>query len=80
MNVKSIKNAFCIILFFTALSTFAQSPVKVREVYENIPTYLSGPPEPNPMFFFGRGTQGAEQRIYPYMIILQTKKGTKPII
>lgn len=79
MNVKSIKNAFCIILFFTALSTFAQSPVKVREVYENIPTYLSGPPEPNPMFFFGRGTQGAEQRIYPYPLYdnLTNKKGDK---
>lgn len=43
-----------------------QSPVTATEVDENIPTYMSGAPESNPMFFFGRGTQGAEQRIYPY--------------
>ena len=44
----------------------AHADVTVTEVMETIPTYLSGPPEPNPMFFFGQGTQGAEQRIYPY--------------
>ncbi len=59
-----------LIIFFFALCTFGvvqgQSPVKVTEVDENIPTYMSGAPEANPMFFFGRGTQGAEQRIYPY--------------
>ena len=33
---------------------------------EVIPTYKSGPPEPNPMFYFGRDSQGAEGRIYPY--------------
>ena len=53
-------------LLLVQVISFAQSPVTVREVDENIPTYLSGPPDPNPMFFFGRGTQGAEQRIYPY--------------
>jgi len=31
-----------------------------------IPTYLAGDPEPNPMFYFGRASQGAEGRIYPY--------------
>ena len=68
-----------IITLFTSFSTFAQSPVTVHEVDENIPTYLSGPPEPNPMFFFGRGTQGAEQRIYPYPLYdnLTNKKGDK---
>jgi tetratricopeptide (TPR) repeat protein len=58
---------------------FAQSPVSVSEADENIPTYMSGPPDPNPMFFFGRGTQGAEQRIYPYPLYdnLTNKKGDK---
>ncbi len=31
-----------------------------------IPTYLAGDPEPNPMFYFGRASQGAEGRVYPY--------------
>ena len=65
-------------MFYSA-NAWAQSPVTVSEVDENIPTYLSGPPEPNPMFFFGRGTQGAEQRIYPYPLYdnLTNKKGAK---
>ena len=68
-----------ILLVFTTISAWAQSPVTVREVEENIPTYLSGPPDPNPMFFFGRGTQGAEQRIYPYPLYdnLTNKKSDK---
>ena len=44
----------------------AQSAVTIREVDEVIPTYLAGPPDPNPMFFFGKQSQGAEGRIYPY--------------
>lgn len=62
---------FIVILFSAffiscSLQVAGQGVVEVSERVENIPTYLSGPPEPNPMFFFGRGTQGAEQRIYPY--------------
>lgn len=70
-------------LFFVLTNSMhtvsGQSQVKVTEVDENIPTYLSGAPEPNPMFFFGRGTQGAEQRIYPYPLYdnLTNKKGNK---
>jgi tetratricopeptide (TPR) repeat protein len=50
------------------LSSFAfgAAPVTVRTVDEIIPTYRSGPPDPNPMFFFGRQSQGAEGRVYPY--------------
>ncbi|MCF7972256.1 MAG: DUF5107 domain-containing protein [Phycisphaerae bacterium] len=40
--------------------------VKVWEQEEVIPTYLAGDPEPNPMFYFGRGSQGAQGRTYPY--------------
>lgn len=53
-------------MLFPSIIVWGQSAVTVSEVDEIIPTYLSGPPDPNPMFFFGRGTQGAEQRIYPY--------------
>jgi tetratricopeptide (TPR) repeat protein len=44
----------------------AAEAVSLRETDETIPTYLSGPPDPNPMFYFGRQSQGAEGRIYPY--------------
>ena len=46
--------------------TMAADPVTLSEVDEVIPTYKSGPPEPNPMFYFGRDSQGAEGRVYPY--------------
>ena len=42
------------------------SSVKVWEENVVIPTYPAGPPEPNPMFYLGRQSQGAEGRIYPY--------------
>jgi tetratricopeptide (TPR) repeat protein len=47
-------------------TAFSADSVTLRETDETIPTYLSGPPEPNPMFYFGRDSQGAEGRIYPY--------------
>jgi len=42
------------------------SAVRAWEDTITIPTYLPGPPDPNPMFYFGRVSQGAEGRIYPY--------------
>ena len=61
------------LLAATALAPFigspafaAAAPVTLREVDEVIPTYQSGLPDPNPMFYFGRDSQGAEGRIYPY--------------
>jgi hypothetical protein len=42
------------------------APVQVHEQDTVIPTYLAGAPEKSPMFFFGRQSQGAEGRIYPY--------------
>jgi len=41
-------------------------PVKVWEEKITIPTYLIGPPDPNPQFYFGGESQGAQHRIYPY--------------
>ena len=37
----------------------AVTAVTLTEIDEAIPTYLSGPPDPNPMFYFGRMSQGA---------------------
>ncbi len=49
-----------------AVAAAGAAPVKVIERDEPIPTYLAGEPEPNPMFYFGRNSQGAEGRVYPY--------------
>jgi len=40
--------------------------VRVWEEKVTIPTYLIGEPEPNPQFYFGGNSQGAQHRIYPY--------------
>ena len=55
------------------LAALAAIPVTLVEVDEVIPTYLSGPPEPNPMFYFGRNSQGAEGRVYPYPLYSNLK-------
>ena len=47
----------------------AAAPVTLREVDEVIPTYKMAAPDPNPMFYFGRESQGAEGRIYPYPLL-----------
>lgn len=49
-----------------SFSAVGASSVKVTEQDVVIPTYLAGAPEPNPMFYFGRQSQGAEGRVYPY--------------
>ena len=48
------------------LAAAAGSTVTSTEQDIVLPTYLAGDPEPNPMFYFGRNSQGAEGRIYPY--------------
>jgi tetratricopeptide (TPR) repeat protein len=50
----------------TILRAAEVSAVMVWEENTVIPTYLAGSPEPNPMFYLGRQSQGAEGRIYPY--------------
>lgn len=42
------------------------STVRVWEEDVVIPTYRAGAAEPNPMFYFGRVSQGARGKIYPY--------------
>jgi tetratricopeptide (TPR) repeat protein len=55
-------------LLFTAAVSFAadDSGVRVWETKVVIPTYLAGDPEPNPIFFSGRNSQGAQGSVYPY--------------
>jgi len=55
-----------IVCVIVCLRCPALASVKVWEQDEVIPTYVAGDPEPNPMFYFGRTSQGAEGRTYPY--------------
>jgi len=59
--------AICAAVFAASASFGAEaSPVKMWEARITLPTYLAGDPEPNPMFFFGRQSQGAQGPVYPY--------------
>ena len=49
-----------------ACPLLAAAPVTVREEEVTIPTYLIGQADPNPQFYFGGNSQGAQHRIYPY--------------
>jgi tetratricopeptide (TPR) repeat protein len=44
----------------------ADAPVRLWEESLAIPTYAAGAPELNPIFYFGKASQGAEGRVYPY--------------
>jgi len=50
----------------STLYAAGDSAVRIWERDIVIPTYMAGAPEPNPMFYFGSASQGAEGRIYPY--------------
>jgi tetratricopeptide (TPR) repeat protein len=70
MNAKYKTLTVWFILGIVLLSlpryALSQAPVRIYEADEVIPTYTAGPPDQNPMFFFGKQSQGAEGRIYPY--------------
>ena len=53
-------------LFGAAGEQPAAPGVRVWEEDKVIPTYLIGDPEPNPIFYFGKQSQGAQGRVYPY--------------
>ena len=56
------------LFLFSSSSIYAagDSAVRIWEQDIVIPTYMAGAPEPNPMFYFGSASQGAEGRVYPY--------------
>ena len=55
---------FCLLAIIVPIVAIAQ--VKVYEGKEDIPTYLKGSDELSPMFYTGRGVQGAAGHMYPY--------------
>ncbi len=64
LSLKSFTLGAAILL--ASVLAVAAAPVRVSEQTIVIPTYLAGDPEPNPIFYFGRGSQGAQGRVYPY--------------
>jgi tetratricopeptide (TPR) repeat protein len=64
---SAIAGAVVLLAMMAPLAAGAAAPgVKAWEQDVVIPTYLADAPEPNPMFYFGRMSQGAEGRVYPY--------------
>jgi len=62
---------FILLIFFLTLPPFAFAQVQVYKGQEVIPTYQTGADELSPVFYTGRGVQGAQGKVYPYP--LQTK-------
>ncbi|MEM9831324.1 MAG: DUF5107 domain-containing protein [Bacteroidota bacterium] len=69
-STRRIKRTILLISFLI-LTPVVFAQVKVYEGQEVIPTYQIGTDELSPVFYTGRGVQGAEGRVYPYP--LQTK-------
>ena len=69
-STSNLRITFFIFFTFIAYS-FAQ--VKIYEGTEVIPTYKIGQDETSPIFYTGRGVQGAQGKVYPYPS--QTKLG-----
>ena len=63
---KLITLLFCVVV--ATATTFAQTlqRVKIYESRETIPTYKMGADETSPVFYTGRGVQGAAGHVYPY--------------
>jgi tetratricopeptide (TPR) repeat protein len=60
----NLKVVIAVVILFYYLNTTAQ--VRVYEGQETIPTYVTGPEIPSPIFYTGRNIQGAAGHFYPY--------------
>ncbi|MRI00084.1 DUF5107 domain-containing protein [Kriegella sp. EG-1] len=66
MKISHRTNVFLFTLLYFAFYTNTFAQVKVFEGKEIIPTYQKGPDEKSPIFYTGRGVQGAQGKVYPY--------------
>ncbi|MDR0844836.1 MAG: DUF5107 domain-containing protein, partial [Tannerella sp.] len=73
--MKRITTLFLICAWIFSVKAQNVEPVKVYEGKETIPTYKRGADEASPVFYTGRGVQGAAGHIYPYPA--QTSLGEK---
>ncbi|MBW7995451.1 MAG: DUF5107 domain-containing protein [Candidatus Glassbacteria bacterium] len=68
---------FTAVLLMSVLAVLAASPaaaeVTMWEEDVELPTYLIGPPEDDPIFYAGRVYQGAQGRVYPYPLLADIK-------
>jgi tetratricopeptide (TPR) repeat protein len=64
--MKKTMMMFLISVCLFSLQAQNVEPVKVYEGKETIPTYKRGADEVSPIFYTGRGVQGAAGHIYPY--------------
>ncbi len=66
-----------IVSFFNLPSNSASGQTRIWQEQITLPTYLVGDADPNPRFYDGRVTQGAQGRVYPYAmsdVLLQEKE------
>ncbi len=64
--MKCLSVPAALLAIMVASPLWAAQPVTLTEQQVTIPTYLLGAPDPNPRFYFGGDSQGAQHRIYPY--------------
>ena len=77
MNHKLLLPAVLAGCILMAFSRDAQSQTEIWKESITIPTYQVDKPDPNPRFYDGRVTQGAQGRVYPYAmsdVLLQEKR------
>lgn len=70
-SLGSIMAGILLLFLINQIPGRAQSGTEIRLWEENlsIPTYPVGPPDLNPMFYFGRTYQGAKGPMYPYPLM-----------
>ena len=73
--MKKLLTLLFIAVWSFSLTAQNVSEVKIYEGKETIPTYKKGADETSPIFYTGRGVQGAAGHIYPYPA--QTNLGDK---
>ena len=84
--MRTLRHCVCLLAGLAVLLMIVSTPlcaaepgVRVWEEQIVIPTYLAGPPEPNPIFNLGRASQGAQGIVYPYPLydVLTHEKADK---
>ena len=63
---KLLVTFFCVLTVSTIPFAQTSQRVKIYEGQETMPTYKMGADETSPIFYTGRGVQGAAGHIYPY--------------
>ncbi len=74
LNIQTLNKVFFSLLVSMTFGNI-YSQVRVYEGFEEINTYQRGPDEVSPVFYTGRGVQGAAGHMYPYPA--QTNLGDK---